>query len=104
MELIQTIFEAIYSLLAESIPVWPVALLVVGLVLWMQSNKDYRKYIKSTLLTALALAGIMLLILAAGETYGADAMPYQMWGVGLYYLALLAWLIPTIRGIGASRK
>ncbi|MGW3931352.1 hypothetical protein ACWECC_25080 [Streptomyces microflavus] len=104
MELIQTILGAIYSLLAESIPVWPVALLVVGLVFWMQSNREYRKIVRGTLLTALALVSVMLLILAAGETYGADAMPYQMWGVGIYYVLLLAWLIPTIRRIGASRK
>ena len=104
MEIIQTIFGTIYTLLAQSTTVWPVVLLVLGLFFLMQPNKGYRQYVKYTLLTALALGLVLFLILAAGNIYGANAIPYQQGGVGVYYIVLLVWFIPTIRSVGASRK
>lgn len=104
MEAVQSIFSNIYSLLAELIWIWPVLLLAIGLFFLLQASKNYRQYVRRTFLTTLALGVILYLIIIAGNAYSTKAVPYQQVGLAIYYIVLLAWIIPMMRNLNSNRK
>ena len=105
MEIFNDILLAIYSLFAQLTIVWPVAFLLLGLILMFEPSKTYKKYARRAFVVAALLGILLIAIQVAGYVFGMVAMPYQQVGVGIYYVVMLIGVLSMIRTAkSVSRK